>query len=65
MVLGLTYKFMDGFSPGYGYTGLLIALITGNLPIFIFGIAFIFAALQVGSINMQLSTDMTAQGNEV
>jgi len=65
MVLGLTYKFMDGFSPGYGYTGLLIALITGNLPIFIFGIAFIFAALQVGSINMQLFTNIPAEISKV
>lgn len=65
MVLGLTYKFMDGFSPGYGYTGLLIALITGNLPIFIFGIAFVFAALQVGSINMNLFTDVPAEISKV
>lgn len=61
LVLGATHKFMDGFSPGYGYTGLLIALISGNMPIPILGIAFVFGALQVGSINMQLFTNVPAE----
>jgi len=61
LVLGATHKFMDGFSPSYGYTGLLIALISGNMPIPILGIAFVFGALQVGSINMQLFTNIPAE----
>lgn len=61
LVLGLNNTFMSGFSPGYGFVGLLIALISGNMPIAILGIAFSFSALQIGAINMQLFTRIPAE----
>lgn len=61
LVLGLNKTFMAGFSPGYGFVGLLISLIGSNMPLAILGIAFSFSALQVGAINVQLSTRIPAE----
>lgn len=61
LVLAINKTFMAGFSPGYGNIGLLISLISRNMPIAILGIAFSFSALQVGAINMQMSTRIPAE----
>lgn len=61
LVLSLNKTFIAGFSPGYGNIGLLISLISSNMPLVILGIAFSFSALQVGAINMQLSTRIPAE----
>lgn len=61
LVLSVNYTFMFNFSNGYGFTGLLIALISGNLPLIIFGISIIFVSLQVGAINMHLFTSIPAE----
>jgi len=61
LVLSLNKTFIAGFSPGYGNIGLLISLISSNMPLAILGIAFSFSALQVGAINVQLSTRIPAE----
>ena len=61
LVVGVNYRFMEGFSPGYGFTGLLIALIANNRSILIIIISFIFAALQTGSVSLELFTDVPAE----
>jgi simple sugar transport system permease protein len=61
LVMGLNYTFMDSFSPGFGYSGLLIALISGNMPFIILIISFIFSALQVGAVTMNLFTNIPAE----
>ena len=61
LVLSLNRTFIAGFSPGYGNVGLLISLISSNMPLAILGIAFSFSALQVGAINMQMSTRIPAE----
>jgi len=61
LVLSVNYTFMFNFSNGYGFTGLLIALISGNMPLLVFGISMIFVSLQVGAINMHLFTTIPAE----
>jgi len=61
LVVGVNYRFMEGFSPGYGFTGLLITLIANNRSILIIIISFIFAALQTGSVSLELFTDVPAE----
>jgi len=61
LVLGLNSTFMSGFSPGYAFTGLLVALVSKNIPITIMGVAFCFSALQIGAINMQLFSRIPAE----
>ncbi len=52
---------MQSFSPGYGFTGLLICLLAFNEPLLTFGIAFLFSVLQTGSVNLQLLTSVPAE----
>jgi len=49
-VTGTMYRFMDSFSPGFGMTGILIALVAQNDPIRVAIVAFIFAFMKNGGI---------------
>lgn len=61
VVLGNTYRMKEGISPGYGFTGLLVCLLADNNPISIVLVAFLFAILQVGSLNLQLFSDVPVE----
>lgn len=61
MVLAVKYSFVADFSPGYGFTGLLIALIANNLPLLVLLIGIIFSALQIGSLNLQMMTSIPSE----
>jgi simple sugar transport system permease protein len=61
LVLGMTQRVMQSFSPGYGFTGLLICLLAFNDPLIIIGIAFLFSVLQTGSVNLQLFSSVPAE----
>lgn len=55
-VLGTHGKFISGFSPDYGWTGLTIALV-GNLnPIGVFISAILFGILKTGGSTMEIMT---------
>jgi len=52
-ISGIHHHLLDDFSPGYGFTGIIVALL-GNLhPIGVVVAAVLFAALQVGAESMQ------------
>lgn len=63
LVLGMNHRMMQSFSPGFGFTGLLICLLAANNPISIIFIAFVFAMLQTGSVNLELFSDVPAEIN--
>ncbi|MEM1540629.1 MAG: ABC transporter permease [Candidatus Bathyarchaeia archaeon] len=44
-ILGIHYRFIANFSPGFGYTGIAVALLAKNNPL-----AVIFSALLLGAI---------------
>jgi len=52
-VIGLHYRLRADISPGYGYTGILIALLGRSHPLGIALVSFLFAGLLNGSIVMQ------------
>lgn len=55
-VMGTHGKFISGFSPDYGWTGLTIALV-GNLnPIGVFVSAILFGILKTGGSTMEIMT---------
>jgi ABC-type uncharacterized transport system permease subunit len=57
-VLGVNYRFVANFSPGYGFTGIAIALLASNSPIgTVFG-ALLFGVLRSGSSTMEIFTDV-------
>lgn len=52
-VVGVQRRMIEGLSPGYGYTGIIVALLGGTSPIGVVIAAFLFAALQVGATAME------------
>lgn len=58
LVLGIHHALVDGLSPGYGYTAIAVALLGGLHPLWTVMAAVLFAALYVGSQNMQIATGL-------
>lgn len=56
MVAGLTYKIDQApHSPGYGFTGIAVALVGKNHPIGVLASAFLFGILSNGARKMQIA----------
>jgi ABC-type uncharacterized transport system permease subunit len=55
-ILGVHRRFIDGFSPGYGWDGLAVALIGGLNPFGAALAAILFGALRSGGIAMNVAT---------
>ena len=53
-VMGTLYRFIPHFSPGYGFTGIAIAVIAGQNLWAVIPAAILFGALQSGGQTMQL-----------
>lgn len=54
MVLGVLHRFITNFSPGYGFTGIAVAVLGRNKPWGVFLAALLFGALEAGGMSMQL-----------
>jgi ABC-type uncharacterized transport system permease subunit len=55
-VCGVHHRIILGLSPGYGYTGISIAILGKGNPLGIFIAALLFGALEVGASKMQRDT---------
>lgn len=64
-VIGVRHRFMDAFSPGYGMTGVLIALVARNNPVSVALVAFIFSLVKTGAGGMELVADVPAELSEI
>jgi simple sugar transport system permease protein len=60
-VLGTYHRLYDGFSPGYGFDGIPIAMLSGGHPAGILIGSFLFGALRVGSLQMQLKAGVSVE----
>lgn len=60
-ILGYAHRFKDGFSPGYGYLGIAVALLGKNHPIGIIFAALLFGALHNSSIALDLDTEKVSR----
>jgi simple sugar transport system permease protein len=60
-VLGSSYRFKMGFSPGYGFIGIAVALLGRGNPFGIFAAALLFGALHKGSLDLDFETDNVSQ----
>jgi len=56
-VLGYRYRYYDGFSDNYGFTGIAVALLGRNHPAGVFFAALLFGALNRGSIPVDAFTE--------
>jgi ABC-type uncharacterized transport system permease subunit len=57
-VLGVHYRFVANFSPGFGFDGITIALLGRNSPIGTLFAALLFGVLRSGGSTMELFTDV-------
>jgi ABC-type uncharacterized transport system permease subunit len=53
---GLHYQVMAGLSPGYGYTGIVVAMLAGLNPLGVVPSALFFAAVATGAESMSQQT---------
>ena len=56
-VMGYRYRYYDGFSPGYGFLGIAVALLGRNHPAGIFCAAVLFGALVRGGLTVDMLTE--------
>jgi general nucleoside transport system permease protein len=56
--LGVAHRFVDGFSPGYGFTGIAVALLGRNSAIGVVIGAILFGALVSAGTTAQLFSDI-------
>jgi general nucleoside transport system permease protein len=57
-ILGVYQRFVGGFSPGYGWDGIAVALLARNSPFAIILTAGLFGALRAGGINLNMTTNL-------
>jgi ABC-type uncharacterized transport system permease subunit len=56
VLLGGSRTLSPGFSPGYGFDGIVVALVGNTRPLGVVGAAFLFGALRAGATPMQSAT---------
>ena len=52
-VTGVTYALYENISPGYGFSGIAVAVLARLNPVAVMPSALVFAALQTGALGMQ------------
>ena len=62
-VLGYRYRYYDGFSDNYGFTGIAVALLGRNHPVGVILAALLFAVLQRGGISVDAFHRTRDQGH--
>lgn len=60
IVLGVLHRFIANFSPGYGFTGIAVAVLGRNTPLGVLLAALLFGALEQGGASMQLMARIPA-----
>lgn len=56
VILGGSRTLAPGFSPGYGFDGIVVALVGNTRPLGVVAAAFLFGALRAGATPMQSAT---------
>ena len=56
VILGGSGSLSPGFSPGYGFDGIVVALVGATRPLGVVAAAFLFGALRAGATPMQAAT---------
>lgn len=59
-VLGNYHRFIEGFSPSYGFTGIAVAILGRNHPVGVVLTSFLFAVLNSGALRMARVTNVSS-----
>jgi simple sugar transport system permease protein len=57
-VLGIHRRFIQGFSPGFGYDGIAVSVLAGDQPLLIPFTALLFGSLRAGGAYLDRMTDL-------
>lgn len=57
-VMGYHHRFINNFSPGFGFTGIAAALLGRNHPYGVLFAALLFGALSNGALTIEIQTDV-------
>lgn len=57
-VMGYRYRFLDNFSPGFGFIGIAVALLGRNHPYGILFAALLLGALNKGALDIEILTNV-------
>lgn len=60
-VMGYRYRYYDGFSPGYGFLGIAVALLGRNHPFGVLCAAILFGALVQGGLRVDMLTERVSK----
>ena len=55
-VFGKYHRFIEGFSPSFGFTGIAVAILGRNHPAGVMLTAFLFGIMDMGSLRMSRET---------
>jgi simple sugar transport system permease protein len=58
-VMGVYRAYFDGFSPGYGFAGIAVAMLAGFSPLGVILAAALFGALESGGAVLQMTTNLS------
>lgn len=64
-ILGVHSKMIRGFSSGYGWTGIAVALIAKNNPLWVIPSAFLFAFLESAASASAIFSDLTPEISQI
>lgn len=59
-VVGVQHRMIENLSPGFGYTGIIVALLGQTSPLGVLIAALLFAGLQVGATTMETAAGVPA-----
>jgi simple sugar transport system permease protein len=59
--LGVHRRFMEGFAPGFGFDGVIAALLANGHPLGVIVVALFFGALRSGSLLMEVETSASRE----
>lgn len=57
--LGTYHRFIEGFSPSFGFTGIAVAILARNNPFAVILTALLFAILDTGALRISLKTNIS------
>ncbi len=60
-ILGVHHYFQSGFSPGYGYTGIAVAILGGNAPFGVVAAAVFLGGLANGAVSMSIDLHLSSE----
>jgi simple sugar transport system permease protein len=63
--LGSQHRFIQDISPGWGFDGILVALLAGLNPLAVIPVGLLFGALKGGGLGMEAATNVPSELSQV